>query len=260
MIKAVLYDLDDTLLNINLTAFVARYLSGEEKLLSKISGIPFPTTMHAITRAYLAVDSQERTDDLTNRQLFDEIVLSHTGIPLSDPAIADAIECYEKTEIPLMRDGLVQARPRAGVREALEATKSLGLISALATNPLFSLATDEVRMVWAGVTDDDFAAISTLDNSKRSKPSARYYEEFCASIGCAPDECLMVGNDARRDFPHPDIGLPTAYVGHAWPKRAMFRGDLLSFAEALPGIVAYLDAVDTQKGCLNNMPDGKGEA
>ena len=142
MIKAVLYDLDDTLLNINLTAFVARYLSGEAKLLSKISGIPFPKTMYAITRAYLAVDSQERTDDLTNRQLFDDIVLSHTGIPFSDPAIADAIECYEKTEIPLMRDGLVQARPRAGVREALEATKSLGLISALATNPLFSLATD----------------------------------------------------------------------------------------------------------------------
>jgi hypothetical protein len=34
----------------------------------------------------------------------------------------------------------------------------------------------------------------------------------------------MVGNDAKRDFPRPDIGLRTLYVGHAWPKRALWRG------------------------------------
>lgn len=255
MIKAVLFDLDDTLLDLNLTAFVARYLSGEAKLLGEISGEPYVRTMAALTHAAMAVDSQKRTDDLTNKELFDEYVRRACGIPLDDPVIADAVECYERTVVPTFRDGLVQARPRPGVPEAMAAVNDLGLIAALATNPLFSLACDEVRMEWAGVRAEDFAAISTWDNSTRAKPSARYYQEFCAGLGLAPEECLMVGNDIKRDFPRPDIGMPTAYVGHAWPRRAMFRGNLLTFAEALPGIVAYLDAPLSQPGTIMRPPE-----
>lgn len=250
MIKAVLFDLDDTLLNIDLASFVARYLSGQARVLSEISGLPYIRTAAAITSAYLAVDSQKRMDDMTNAELFSQIVFRKTHIPLADPVIADAMTCYERSVLPTYQNGLFHAYPRPGIQESLKSARALGLTVALATNPLFTLAADEVRMDWAGVRPEDFMAISTLENARRTKPSARYYEEFCCGLGLAPEECLMVGNDARRDFPRPDIGLPTAYVGHAWPRRAVFRGNLLEFAESLPGIVAYLDASDAQEGTL----------
>ena len=38
MIQAVLFDLDDTLLSLNLTAFLARYINGASGLLARVSG------------------------------------------------------------------------------------------------------------------------------------------------------------------------------------------------------------------------------
>ena len=44
VIKAVLFDLDDTLLRLNLTAFIARYVAGAARLLSRRSS---PATSRA---------------------------------------------------------------------------------------------------------------------------------------------------------------------------------------------------------------------
>ena len=86
--------------------------------------------------------------------------------------------------------------------------------------------------------EGDFALISCAENSTRSKPWAGYYEEFCGKLGVAPDECLMVGNDARRDFAHPECGLRTIYVGHARPKRAIWSGHMSDLTPALPRLIA----------------------
>ncbi|MDD2588927.1 MAG: HAD family hydrolase, partial [Atopobiaceae bacterium] len=77
--------------------------------------------------------------------------------------------------------------------------------------------------------------------STRVKPFARYYQEFAGAMGLTCDECLMVGNDASRDFPRPDCGLATAYVGHGWPKRAVWRGDPERLARDLPFLVDDLN-------------------
>ena len=96
-------------------------------------------------------------------------------------------------------------------------------------------------MGWAGIEDAPFLRVSHSGNSTRLKPKARYYEEFVSAIGLAPSECLMVGNDARRDFPRPDIGMRTAYVGHACPRRAVWCGRMSELADALPAIIDELN-------------------
>ena len=118
----------------------------------------------------------------------------------------------------------------------------MGLTVALATNPTLTMDVDRVRMRWAGVDDIDFALVSHIANSTRTKPCARYYQEFAAQLGLAPQECLMVGNDAARDFPRPDIGMSTAYVGHGWPRKAVFRGPIEALGARLPEIVDLLDS------------------
>ena len=241
MIKAVLFDLDDTLLDINLTAFVCRYLACKADVLSRISGLPRPVVLARLAQAYLAVGRQDREDHLTNETVLNDRFRELTGIPMDDPAIADALDYFDANCVDGMRGGIVTAVPRRGAREAIEVAQSLGLTVALATQPTFSLAVDEARMRWAEVDDVDFALVSHIANSTRTKPSAAYYQEFTAALGLAPSECLMVGNDATRDFPRPDIGLRTAYVGHGWPVRAVFRGPISELGGCLPQLVELLD-------------------
>ena len=126
--------------------------------------------------------------------------------------------------------------------ETIEAARREGLVVALATNPSFTEAAIRTRMGWAGLTFDDFAYVSHSGNSCRVKPSARYYLDFCKKIGIGAHECLMVGNDAWRDFPTPDIGIEVAYVGRRRPKRAYWRGDMTLLAKELPSIVEGLNA------------------
>ena len=214
VIRAVLFDLDDTLLRLNLTAFIARYVAGATRLLASAArmspaalGIPY-------VRAFLAMDAQDREDSLTNERLFNKTILESTGIPLD------------------------------GARAAVEAVHDAGLVCALATNPTFSLACDRARMGWAGVSEDDFALVSTYSNSTRCKPSLRYYQEFANLLGVRLEECLMVGNDAARDIVRPDCGLRTAYVGHARPKDAVWRGPMERLARELPDLVERLNESD----------------
>lgn len=244
MIKAVLFDLDDTLLRLNLTAFIARYVSGATRLLASAArtspaalGIPY-------VRAFLAMDAQDREDSLTNERLFNQTFLASTGIPLDDPVIADLMTYYEEQVVPGFSGGIVAARPVPGAREAIEAVHDAGLLCALATNPTFSLSCDRARMGWAGVGEDNFALVSTYSNSTRCKPSTRYYQEFANQLGVRLEECLMVGNDAVRDIVRDGCGLRTAYVGHARPKDAVWRGPMERLARELPDLIARLDERD----------------
>ena len=242
MIRAVLFDLDDTLLSLNLTAFIARYVAGASRLLAQAGrrsalslGVPF-------ARSFLALERAGRTDDLTNRELFDRTFFEASGIPLADPAVADLMDCYEREVVPGFAGGVVAARPQRGNREAVDCVRRLGLTCALATNPTFTLECDRARMRWAGLREEDFAAISTLENSRRCKPCARYYEDFAAGLGLGLDECLMVGNDASRDLARPaGCGLRTAYVGHGRPRGAVWHGSLSELAADLPELVRRLD-------------------
>ena len=136
MIRAVLFDLDDTLLRLNLTAFVARYVAGASRLLASAARVSPVSLGVPYVRAFLAMDDQGREDSLTNEQLFNKTILETTGIPLDDPVIADLMTYYETELVPGFagrRRGGAARRGRA--REAIEAVHDAGLICALATNP-----------------------------------------------------------------------------------------------------------------------------
>ena len=119
----------------------------------------------------------------------------------------------------------------------------MGLAAALATNPVFTRDCIATRLRWAGFATGDFDLVTHMGNSTRLKPQARYYQQTIAALGLVPEECLMVGNDARRDFPRPDIGLATAYVGHGRPGRAVWRGPLAKLAEDIPAVIDRLNTV-----------------
>ena len=244
MIKAVLFDMDDTLLDINLTAFMGLYVSDISRIMAKIAGGSPLSFAAAFARCYLAMASPRRADGLTNFEVYAREFERLTGVPVDEPAIRLALRFYERELLPRRSGGIVAARPMSGGIEALQQVQTLGLRCALATNPSFSGPCIRTRMGWAGIADAPFERVSHMCNSTRLKPSARYYEEFVAALGLRPEECLMVGNDAKRDFPRPDVGMRTIYVGHARPRRAIWSGRMGELAAALPAIVDRCNVED----------------
>lgn len=239
-IRAVLFDMDDTLLSINLGAFVVGYHHQVARILGRILRRPAASLYGPLLRAFLAMDDQDRTDGLTNGALYASIMETEADVPWSQPEVADVLAFYDREILPQSHLPLVAAHPRPGARSALETCLAMGLQVGLATNPSFSEGCIRARMGWAGIADVPFIRVSTWENSTRTKPSARYYEEFMAASGLTAAECLMVGNDAGRDIPRPDIGLPVAYVGHGHPGRVAWSGDMTRLAGDLPRLIETL--------------------
>lgn len=240
MIQAVLFDMDDTLLSINLGAFVVEYHHQQSRLLGRIFHSPAPRFYGPLLKSFLAVDDQGRTDGFTNAELFSQTMEATAHIPFSDPAVQEVLDFYDREVLPKSRLPLVNAHPRSGAQALLARAQDLGLKVALATNPSFTEGCIRARMEWAHITDVPFIRVSTMENSTCTKPCARYYEEFMAACGLTASQCLMVGNDAGRDISRPDIGLACAYVGHGHPSRAAWRGDLHDLARDLPRLVEEL--------------------
>ena len=86
-------------------------------------------------------------------------------------------------------------------------TKDIKLV--LATNPLFPAVATLERIKWAGLVASDFEVITTYEDNYYCKPNLNYYREILKRINCRPEECLMVGNDAREDMVVEKLGMDT---------------------------------------------------
>lgn len=232
VLKAVVFDMDETLLDINLNAFIALYGRDYTELLAKIGRANTMATAARLGGILLDINANRRrgTDNRTNGAFFRSEVARRCDVRLDDPLIADAFEYYEREILPLKNNAAIGARPREGALEALEVVTAHGLRTALLTNPSFTRAGIECRMGWGHLMDAPFELVTHMDNSTRCKPDPTYYLECLEKMGLEPHEVLMVGNDPKRDFPSPSCGIQTAYVGRGKPERATWCGSMMDFA------------------------------
>lgn len=243
-LKAVVFDMDDTLLSINLNAFIGVFALDEANLLAQAARKSAVSMFTSMGSAMLELNNGERAegDMRTNRQFFADELERRSGVPLLEPAVLDMIEFYEREILPKKNDRLISARPREGAHEAVEAVLDRGLRIALLTNPSFSRTCIECRMGWGDMLDMPFELVTTWENSTRCKPCAGYYLETLEKLGLSPEETLMVGNDPKRDFPSPAIGLQTAYVGNGTQPHALWNGSMADFAKNFDEIAERFDA------------------
>lgn len=198
-IKAVLFDLDGTLLPMDQNQFLKGYFGLLTEKMVK-SGYDAKTFMKALltgTDAMVANDGS-----MTNEALFwREFGKFYT--PETLPPITLFDEFYEK-DFPKTRAFCgYDARPR----KIVDTVKEKRLLCVLATAPAFPAVATETRMGYVGLTPQDFLLYTTYENCTYCKPSEGYYREVAAKIGCAPEECLMVGNDVTDDM------IPARAVG-----------------------------------------------
>ncbi len=198
-IKAVLFDLDGTLLPMDQDVFLRAYFGGISARLAARGYVP-EELIKAIWRGTIAMI--KNNGEKSNEAVFWDVFASIYG----EGARADEpyFEEFYREDFPKVKASCGYT-PRS--RELLDKMHALGIKAALATNPIFpAIATNE-RIRWAGLVPDDFELVTTYENIGLCKPNTEYFLEVARRISVSPEECLMVGNDVGDDMPAEKVGM-----------------------------------------------------
>jgi len=93
------------------------------------------------------------------------------------------------------------------VKPLISDCKEKGYHVILATNPIFPDEATRKRVRWAGLDVKDFEGYTTYENCTSCKPNLEYYRSLIERFGLVPEECLMVGNDVDEDMVSEKLGF-----------------------------------------------------
>lgn len=198
-IKVIFFDLDGTLLPMEQSKFVKAYFGGLAKRLAPL-GYDSEKLIAAIWKG---TEAMVRNDgSKSNEETFWDSFASIFG---------ESVRADEPEFDAFYREDFDKVQAACGytskARETVDAVKAMGYRTVLATNPIFPSIATEKRMRWAGFEPNDFEFFTTYENSCFCKPNLNYYKAIIDRLGLAPEECLMVGNDATEDLAAEKLGM-----------------------------------------------------
>ena len=199
-IKAILFDLDGTLLPMDQDKFVKAYFGLLAARMAPYGYEP-KQLVDCIWKGTAAMVQNDGT--MTNEQRFWDVFRAVYG----EERLAEhkpVIDEFYLTEFN-------QARSSCGfhpmARAILNRVRDAGWMPVLATNPIFPARATENRIRWAGLAPEEFELYTTYENSSFCKPNPKYYLEILDKLGLQPEECAMVGNDVEEDMIAATLGM-----------------------------------------------------
>lgn len=198
-IKAVLFDLDGTLLPMDQDEFVKAYFKLMVKRLAPLGYEP-----EKLVKVFWTGVQAMVTNDgsCMNEAAFWKVFIKVYGeASIKDKPVIDEFYREEFNKVQSV------CGFRKEAKEAVELVRAKGKHPVLATNPLFPAIATENRMRWAGLEPEMFDAYTTYENSHYCKPNPKYYLEILDKLGYKPKECVMVGNDVEEDMITETLGM-----------------------------------------------------
>lgn len=203
-VKAILFDLDGTLVPMDQDVFVGDYFKRISIHLAPHGYEPkqLIDTIWKGTAAMIKNDGKR-----PNEEVFWDAAVSVYG----DKIIADKplFDEFYETEFDKVK-AVCGFNPKA--KEVVKKLKEMGYKVALATNPIFPERATRWRIGWAGLKPDDFEFYTTYENINSCKPNPAYYIEVASRLGLDPTECLMVGNDVGDDMVAEKVGMKVFFT------------------------------------------------
>ena len=199
-IKAVLFDLDGTLLPMDLDEYFREYF---RLLCEKLYPLGYDDPkklVHTIKQGVYKTCLNDGSK--TNGEVFwDQFISVYGKTQQEHEAVLDE---YYKNEYNKTKE---KCGYNADSNKTVKLIKQMGLKTVVATKPIFPDIAIRKRIEWAGVDVEDFEYYTSYDKCKYCKPSPDYYKEIAEKIGLLPEECLMVGNDVSEDMTAEKCGM-----------------------------------------------------
>lgn len=200
MIKAILFDLDGTLLPMDQDLFVKTFSGILARKMVALKGYDPKQFSTAIWTAIGRITKNDGSR--SNEQLWWDVYCSIIGQQgREDESIF--LDFYNN-EFQQVAD--VCGRDEMAA-EIISLVKSKGLRPILATNPLFPRPATASRIRWAGMQPEDFELFTTFEDYSYCKPNLDYYRQIMEKTGLKPEECVMVGNDVGEDMIAEKLGM-----------------------------------------------------
>jgi HAD superfamily hydrolase (TIGR01549 family) len=206
MIRAVLIDLDDTLLENKMDVFLPAYFQKlGEYLVDRIN----PEQM----LAELLTGTQQMLANLDPMCTLERAFADHfyPVLGFDEEPLRDHIEVFYKEIFPTLKT-LTAERPEA--KSFVDHLSDQGVDLVVATNPLFPRMAVEERLRWAGFTNElPFDLITSYEQFHFTKPHLEYYAEILGRLGLGPQDAVMLGDDPVYDLaPAQSLGMGSFHL------------------------------------------------
>ncbi len=234
MINTILFDLDGTMLPLNLDQFLKLYFTAMGRKFQDLIDAKTLTQYIMTATEEMVNDIDYRTNEIVFMEKFAELTRSDLSIYRQRFDEFYDREFFETKasviDSPMMRD-------------SVDLLKDKGYELVVATNPLFPAKAIHHRIRWSGFEPEDFLYIPSYEKNHYCKPQLRFYTEILQEIGKEPEECLMVGNDVQEDLVAAELGIETYLITDFLihrtqePIAATYQGsyvDFYQFVQELP--------------------------
>jgi HAD superfamily hydrolase (TIGR01549 family) len=223
-VKAILFDLDDTLLGNDIDRFLGSYLPLLAKYVSSyMEEDSFVEELMTATQAMIS----NTAPSITNAEVFWSVFSDRTG--LDREIFEPIVKKFYREEFGKLRSK-TERLPEA--ESVVRSCLSRGFRLVIATNPLFPRSAIEQRLAWAGVpvTEFNFDLVTAYENMHACKPNPEYYEEILSHLAVDPDQAIMVGDDWENDI----LGANHAGIHTYW-----ITQDSENAPDTRPGLIGY---------------------
>jgi FMN phosphatase YigB (HAD superfamily) len=200
MLKAVFFDLDNTLILFDEMKFIGSYFpSVAEKFADVIDPEGFAEKLLKAT-----IELHKNDGTMINRERF--LQAFSAGVQLSPDEIWRRFDRFYTEDFDKFK--YMVASPNCA-HNVFNHIREKGLKIVIATNPIWPLSAQMRRLSWVGLDDVDLALVTHIDNMTFCKPQIGYYQQICSLISEKPGDCLMVGDDPANDMVAARIGIRT---------------------------------------------------
>ncbi len=204
MIRTLLFDLDGTLLHVDMDFFLQHYFKALTAALA-----PYMPPELFMKKLWDSTEAMiQNTDpEKTNKNVFMENFFDTQEYRTEE--LFPVFDRFYREEYGHLQK-YTKKKPEA--LPLLRRARELNFELVIATNPVFPEAAVRHRLAWAGIDSLEYLLVTTYENMHYCKPNLHYYREILAKIGRGPKECLMVGNDVHDDMVAGRLGIGTFLV------------------------------------------------
>lgn len=189
--EAILFDLDGTLLPMDMDTFSKGYLHSLAKEVEKY-GYKEETLLPAM---WQGVASMVKNDGKRNNH---DVFWDTFASVLGRETLHD-IPRFDEYYGGKFNEAVKFTSPTPYAKKVFDAAKERADKIILATNPMFPTVAVKVRLEWAGLSYSDFDYATDYVNSSYCKPNPLYFTEIMDKMHLNAKNCLMVGNNADED-------------------------------------------------------------